>query len=266
VIAAWRHIFPGSLRDIAMAVSADGGRRFGTFARVSEDKWEIAGCPEDGPALAVDAGDTVHVVWPTVVDAGQPQKAVFYASTKDGRQFTPRLRLSSADQDEAAHPQVAIRRDGAVAVVWDEPHGNERRVLMRVAAAGGQFGPVSVLNVGSGDHPVVVPVAEGLVVAWAAGESADSAIHVQRIGVSAPPAKPVENREFSFRGKVEGVDAGRSTLTVNGENVEGWMGAMTMTYEVGNTDVVGRIKPGDRIAATVRTDDFQHLYNVSVVR
>jgi hypothetical protein len=37
VIAAWRHIFPGSLRDIAMAISVDGGSRFGAFARVSED-------------------------------------------------------------------------------------------------------------------------------------------------------------------------------------------------------------------------------------
>src|SRR5439155_15591396 len=51
VFATWRHIFPGSIRDIAMAVSADEGRQFGPLTRVSEDKWQIAGCPEDGPAL-----------------------------------------------------------------------------------------------------------------------------------------------------------------------------------------------------------------------
>ena len=73
VIAAWRHIFPGSLRDIAMAISADGGSEFGAPARVSEDKWEIAGCPEDGPALAMDAADLVHVVWPTVVNGPPTQ-------------------------------------------------------------------------------------------------------------------------------------------------------------------------------------------------
>jgi hypothetical protein len=107
VFAAWRHIFPGSMRDIAMAVSADDGKTFGPLARVSEDRWEMAGCPEDGPSLAVDAGGAAYILWPTVVSDALPQKAVFYASTTDGRSFTSRVRLSRTDQDEAAHPQIA---------------------------------------------------------------------------------------------------------------------------------------------------------------
>jgi Cu/Ag efflux protein CusF len=266
VVAAWRHIFPGSIRDIAMATSVDGGSTFGPLARVSEDQWEIAGCPEDGPALAMDAANLVHVVWPTVVSGAQTQKVVFYASTKDGRTFTPRVRLSSTDQEEAAHPQMAVRRDGVVGVVWDEPHNGARRVVMRTAA-GGQFGPASILNpAGSGDHPVIVPVADGFLVAWTSGESVGSAIEVQRIGVRAPPAKPVETRDYSFRGKVEAVDARAGTLTVNGEDVEGWMGPMTMSYEVGNKSVLSGVKAGDQITATVRTGDFGHLYDVAIKR
>ena len=49
VYAAWRHIFPGSMRDIAFAKSIDGGKHFSPLVRVSEDKWELNGCPEDGP-------------------------------------------------------------------------------------------------------------------------------------------------------------------------------------------------------------------------
>jgi Cu/Ag efflux protein CusF len=208
----------------------------------------------------------VHVVWPTVVNGDRPQKAVFYASTKDGRAFTSRVRLSAADQEEAAHPQIAIRHDGAVAVVWDEPRSNARRVVMRTAT-GGQFGLAAVLNSrDSGDHPVIAPVADGFVVAWTGGEALNSVIELQRIGVGTVPAKPAGKREYSFRGKVEGVDVQAGTLTVNGEDVEGWMGPMTMTYEVGEKDVLSRLKVGDQITATVRSEDFQHLYGVGVKR
>ena len=53
--AAWRHVYPGNIRDIAFTVSRDGGRTFAPPVRVSEDKWSIEGCPDDGPAMAIDA-------------------------------------------------------------------------------------------------------------------------------------------------------------------------------------------------------------------
>src|SRR5262249_31472578 len=48
---AWRHVYPGNIRDIAFAVSRDGGRTFTAPIRVSEDKWVLEGCPDDGPAM-----------------------------------------------------------------------------------------------------------------------------------------------------------------------------------------------------------------------
>ena len=42
------------------------------------------------------------------------------------------------------------------------------------------------------------------------------------------------------------------TLRVNGEKVEGWMGAMTMNYKVDNASIFDRMKPGDDIAAGLR--------------
>ena len=62
---AWRHVYPTNLRDIAVAHSTDGGRTFCEPVRVSEDHWQIDGCPEDGPSIAVTADGVLHVAWPT---------------------------------------------------------------------------------------------------------------------------------------------------------------------------------------------------------
>jgi Cu/Ag efflux protein CusF len=52
-----------------------------------------------------------------------------------------------------------------------------------------------------------------------------------------------------FHGKVEAVtDKG---LTVNGEKLEGWMDAMTMSYPVDKPEVLKKVKVGDTIMVTV---------------
>ena len=72
-------------------------------------------------------------------------------------------------------------------------------------------------------------------------------------------------KEHVFRGKVEKVDAKANKVTVNGENVEGWMAAMTMNYGVDKTDVIGKLKVGDQITAKVYDGDFTTLHDVEVV-
>jgi Cu/Ag efflux protein CusF len=72
-------------------------------------------------------------------------------------------------------------------------------------------------------------------------------------------------KEYAFKGKVEKVDANAKSLTVNGEKVEGWMAAMTMSYKVDKPDVLKTLKPGDQITAKVYEGDFMTLYDVKVV-
>jgi|SRR5215469_13125991 Cu/Ag efflux protein CusF len=71
-----------------------------------------------------------------------------------------------------------------------------------------------------------------------------------------------QKKSYVFKGKVEAV--GERTLNVANEKIEGWMEAMTMTYNVDNPDVLKKIKPGDKITATVYDGDYV-LHNVQVV-
>jgi Cu/Ag efflux protein CusF len=77
--------------------------------------------------------------------------------------------------------------------------------------------------------------------------------------------EPKGKKEYAFRGKVESIDAKSRSMAVNGENVQGWMPAMTMTYGVDKEDVITRVKVGDQITAKVYEGDFKTLYDVKVV-
>ena len=71
-------------------------------------------------------------------------------------------------------------------------------------------------------------------------------------------------KQYTFHGKVEAVSKSAKTLRVNGEKVEGWMGAMTMNYKVDNPSIFDRVKPGDEIMATVYDGDYS-LHQVKIM-
>jgi len=79
----------------------------------------------------------------------------------------------------------------------------------------------------------------------------------------APPPHSAST-EHAFRGTVQRVDLAARTLSVAGEDVPGWMSAMTMTYKVKNAGILDTIKVGDSITAKVYDGDFQTLYDVQI--
>ena len=189
VYAAWRHIFPGSMRDIAFATSNDRGAHFNPMVRVSEDKWELNGCPEDGPSIAVDESGMIHIAWATVVTDGEPQKAIFYATSRDGKVFSPRKRLPTAASGTPGHPQLALLPDRGTTIVFDEVTGGLRRVLLARVSGAGVVQSVETL---SGDESASNPVmvrsgADNLLVAWTSrsttAASDPSQIRLKRISV-----------------------------------------------------------------------------------
>ena len=188
VYAAWRHIFPESMRDIAFAKSTDEGRRFDPLVRVSDDKWQLNGCPEDGPTLAVDQAGMIHIAWATVVQDRGEQKALFYATSRDGKTFSPRTRLAVTDGATPGHPQLALTADGGVAIVWDELVAGLRRVSFTRMSHDGTFDRPQLLSGDeSASYPVVARVDRDILVAWTSRSSSaksaaePSIIRIRRI-------------------------------------------------------------------------------------
>jgi hypothetical protein len=187
VYAAWRHVYTGNVRDIAFTMSRDGGRTFSEPVRVSEDGWVLDGCPENGPAIAVDDRNRAHVVWPTLVPGptpdSEPTLALFYAMSVDGRRFTPRQRIPTAGVPRHARMALTVRRE--VVVAWDEQASGTRRVAFGRGTADStgamEFTRQVLGDVAPFSYPVVATTPDGTVVAWTKGGPSESVVRVERV-------------------------------------------------------------------------------------
>jgi Cu/Ag efflux protein CusF len=74
---------------------------------------------------------------------------------------------------------------------------------------------------------------------------------------------PAARKSYTFHGTVVSVNKDTQRLAVNGEKVDGWMRAMTMNYKVDDPSIIAKLKPGDRITATVYDGDQVVLHNVT---
>jgi hypothetical protein len=186
IYAAWRQVYAGNVRDIAFTVSHDGGRSFATPIRVSEDHWVLDGCPENGPAIAVEDSGRVHVVWPTLVPGAprgaEPTLALFYAASSDGRRFSPRQQVPT--EGVPSHPRVALGRSGPI-VTWEEQGGGQRHIAIARGAMDPQ-GTVRFIRQPAGDaapatYPVLAVSDGGLVLAWTSGSASNKVIRTERL-------------------------------------------------------------------------------------
>lgn len=163
VRVAWRHIFPGMERDMALATSRDGGQTFGAPVRVHADGWAIEGCPHTGPAVATGADGSVHVTWYT---AAEGRAGLWHAVSGDGgATFGAPTPLAV----EAPNGQTRAVRDrtGRVWIAWED----RRRTRTFLAPVSGG----DTLSV-AGEDPALAGTASG----WALVTVADGTLRVIR--------------------------------------------------------------------------------------
>ena len=116
VFVSWRHVFPGSIRDMVVATSRDGGETFDPPVRVSEDNWEIQGCPHSGPSL-LQVGDRLYIAWFT--GGGDAEPGIRLSWSEDGgASFGPPVYVSSGIV-YANHPVLSEAFDGRVLLLFE---------------------------------------------------------------------------------------------------------------------------------------------------
>ena len=80
------------------------------------------------------------------------------------------------------------------------------------------------------------------------------------------PAQSAAKR-YHLKGKVVSIDVRAKMVTVDGEDIPGFMPAMTMPYEVKPESQLAKLAPGDEITAeVVLQDDKGWLENIVVTR
>jgi len=185
IYAVWRHVFPGGIRDIGYTMSSDRGKRFAPISRVGNDQWKFDGCPDNGPAIAVDAQRRAHVVWPTPADGkNMANMALFYAVSRDGKTFSARTRIPT--RGPASHPQIVVDANGSTMIAWDEIVDGTRRVGLaraRVSPSGAvSFSTVAAPDSGAGQwYPSLAPSTAGPLAAWVSQRDKSSVIGVARV-------------------------------------------------------------------------------------
>jgi hypothetical protein len=172
---SWRHVFPGSIRDIVVARSTDHGATWSEPVRVHADDWKFDACPHAGPAIAADDNGTLHVTWWT---GKEGSAGVFYAqSTDGGKTFAPAVPLGVATYSRPAHVQMALASNNRVIVTWDDGTKEIPQVVVRVSHDGGAHFSDPMLLSGAdraATFPVLGIAGDSLSVAWSEVSAASS--------------------------------------------------------------------------------------------
>jgi hypothetical protein len=163
-VIAFRNIFEGGVRDHAIITFADQGTP-GEVHRVSEDDWQVAACPHQGPSLSIAPNGTYHVVWYT---NGKVRKGLFYAQSRDGgKTFSEPMPIGQASKGPS-RPYVMTGPHGT-AVVWKEFDGEKTSVNLITSADEGKTWSqprVIATTSDSSDHPLLVTDGRQYFLSW----------------------------------------------------------------------------------------------------
>jgi len=131
VYVAYRDHAPGSLRDISLVRRTAGA--WSAPRPVHEDRWHIAGCPVNGPAVQARDGRAA-VAWFTA--AGEEPRALVAFSPDRGERFDPPQRVDSGGC--LGRVDLLLDESGAAWVSWVErgKDGAAGVRLRRIAADG----------------------------------------------------------------------------------------------------------------------------------
>ncbi|WEK17532.1 MAG: hypothetical protein P0Y49_12070 [Candidatus Pedobacter colombiensis] len=168
------------VRDMVYKLSTDNGQTFTPAKVISNDNWEIDGCPHSGPTLAV-ANHTLQAVWFTA--GGSPG---LYGTSATDSGFRRRNLITASGR----HPQMVALADGKAAMVCEEveemehepmkmEHSHSKggmmshapagmsKIILRILKDGNPEKSIALTNGKQADHhAVLTTVNNGMLIAW----------------------------------------------------------------------------------------------------
>ena len=180
-VAVYRNRDDDEIRDIYVSRLEAAGWSAG--APVANDRWEIEGCPVNGPAIATQ-GQRVGIAWFT---AAENRSRVRYAVSSDGgRSFGEASDLASGDT--LGRVDVVLLEDGSAFVSHLRNLGNGAAeiVLRHVSIDGTPGTAFRVAETSSGrssGFPQLVRFDDWLVFAWVDSVDGSLRVHSARIKI-----------------------------------------------------------------------------------
>ncbi|HUG81722.1 MAG TPA: sialidase family protein [Bryobacterales bacterium] len=199
IYVSWRHVFEGNERDIAVAVSTDGGKSFGEPGRVSPDGWKVQGCPHSGAEM-VQRDGRLYITWYSDGDGKSTPSGVRLAWSDDSAKTFAEPVIASQNVLDSNHPRLSLAPDGRLGLVFQgrDPLKNDGwsptgAFVVDIAPNGSLSAPVAVPgHTRTVNYPSVAYGSVGrLFVAWSEEGPDGRTIYFNRArGESVPGSYP----------------------------------------------------------------------------
>lgn len=76
-------------------------------------------------------------------------------------------------------------------------------------------------------------------------------------------AKDASVKRYNLTGRVVSIDKSNQSINIDGDEIPGFMAAMTMPYQVKDASILEKVSPGDQIKAEIVVgNEGVHLQNV----
>ena len=186
VLVIWRHIYPGPIHDMTVAVSRDNGQTFTAPRRIAEDNWKIDGCPDSGPAVA-RSGKRIYVAWLT--EARPEISGVRLSWTDDGGATWAPAVMGSQGILDANYPAFSVGDDGRAVLVFQGRDPRSKAGWSPFSVYAVEISPDGIIGVpsavpgitSSAQRPAVAAGTGGrLYVAWTGTAENQKAVYLSR--------------------------------------------------------------------------------------
>ena len=177
-VAVYRDRTPDEVRDIYVTRLVDGAWQPGT--PVSNDNWNIAGCPVNGPVINA-VGSSVAVTWFTAAE-GTPRVRLA-ASTNAGQTFSAPVEVVTGDTLGRVSAAL-IDADTAVAAWLSTSANGAAQLMLRRVSLDGALGPTHTISdaVEAFSVPQMTINGDRLLLAWTG--KVDKSSQIQSASIS----------------------------------------------------------------------------------